>query len=193
MTIELAKVLHAARNGIPLVIQTATLPPETDVELEAILGLFLKELGQESLKDHLAYCLKELTGNAKKANTKRSYFVDKGWDITNPVVYESGMASFKQETLGDIRRYLELQEKAGLNIRITFLIRQSVLYLGVKNNATMTPAELERAHERILRARSYETMEQAFEEILDDSEGGRIGDCHPHPHAPQNGAHREVL
>ena len=77
MNIDRNKVLHAARLGIPLIIKSHTLSPETEVELEEILSVYLEELGQRALKDHLSYCLRELTGNAKKANTKRVYFMER--------------------------------------------------------------------------------------------------------------------
>ncbi len=170
-----SRVLHAARNSIPLVIQSALLPPETEVLLEEILTVFLGELGQQDLKDHLAYCLKELTGNAKKANTKRCYFQENGWDITKLEDYEQGMVSFKKDTLADIGRYFALQEQAGLHIRITFLIRNSTLYIAVKNNVAMTPTEMARAQERIAQARTFNTMEEAFVDVLDDAEGAGLG------------------
>ena len=75
MNIDRNRVVHAARNGIPLVIKTHTLPAQTETDLEEILQVYLEELGQGGLKDHLAYCLRELTVNAKKANTKRVYFL----------------------------------------------------------------------------------------------------------------------
>ena len=60
MTIDRGRVTHAAVNGIPLVITTHKLPTQTEVDLEEILMVFLDELGQEELKDLLAYCLREL-------------------------------------------------------------------------------------------------------------------------------------
>jgi len=175
MNIDPAKVRQAAQNGIPLVIQTSLLPPQTELDLEAILGIFLEELGQHSAWHHLSYCLKELTGNAKKANTKRAYFLEKKLDINDPVHYAEGMATFKRETLEDIDRYLELQDRAGLHIRVTFLIRDSVLHLKVSNNVPLNVAEKDRAQHRIARARTFDTMEQAFDEVLDESEGAGLG------------------
>lgn len=175
MTIDPDKVLQAARNGIPLVIQTTILPPQTEADLEEILGLFLRELGRQEATHHLAYCLKELTGNAKKANTKRAYFLEKGLNILDPAQYEAGMATFRKETWDDIDRFLALQEKAGLHIRVTFLLKEGVLFLRVANNAPLLPAEKARVDQRLARARLFDSMEQAFEDVLDDSEGAGLG------------------
>jgi HD-like signal output (HDOD) protein len=170
-----AQLLHAARHGVPVVVTTHTLPPETEVELEQILALFLGELGQDGLTDHLSYCLRELTGNAKKANTKRVYFAEKGLSLSDPTEYERGMKTFKSDTLPNIARYLAEQEKQNLAIRVGFLIRDHTFYLSVRNSASITARELTRVYDRIARSRAFDSMEEAFEEVLDDSEGAGLG------------------
>jgi hypothetical protein len=172
---EKSKVLHAARNGIPLVIKTHSLPPETEADLEEILQLYLEELGQDAIKDHLAYCLKELTVNAKKANTKRVYFKEKGLNLDDPDDYEKGMKTFKPDTLGNIKHYLELQEQQDLYIKVTYLIRNNVLHFSVRNNSPIKPKELTRVYDRLARSRAFESMEEAFAEVLDDTEGAGLG------------------
>jgi hypothetical protein len=141
MNIDRNKVVHAARNGIPLVIKTHTLPPQTEADLEEILLIYLEELGQAGLKDHLSYCLKELTVNAKKANTKRVYFMEKNLQLDVPADYEKGMKTFKTDTLDNIHHYLQLQEQKDLYIKVTYLIRNNVLYMSVRNNVPITPKE----------------------------------------------------
>ncbi len=173
--VDRTSLLHAARNGMPVVITTHTLPPETEIELEQILAAFLSELGQDGLFDHLSYCLRELTGNAKKANTKRVYFAEKGLSLSDPDQYEKGMKTFKKDTLSDIARYLAEQEKQGLTIRVGFLIRDHTFYLSVRNSAAITARELTRVYDRIARSRAFSSMEEAFEEVLDDSEGAGLG------------------
>ena len=175
MTLDSTKVRHAAKNGIPLVIQTHTLPPQTEADLEEVLFIYLTELGQEALKDHLSYCLKELTVNAKKANTKRVYFQEKGLDLTNSADYQKGLKTFKQDTMNNLEYYLRLQEKEDLFVKVTYLIRNNTLYISVKNNAPIVSAELTRVYDRIARSRAFESMEEAFAEVLDDSEGAGLG------------------
>ena len=94
--VDAAKVVQAARSSIPLTVKSYTLPHETEVYLEEILGVFLQEVGQERLRDPLAYCLRELAVNAKKANTKRVYFREKGLSLLSTDEYEEGMRHFKQ-------------------------------------------------------------------------------------------------
>lgn len=173
--VETEKVLQAARNSIPLTIKTFTLPHETEIYLEDILAVFLQELGQDKLKDPLAYCLRELAVNAKKANTKRVYFKERGLDLLNKQQYEDGMRNFKQETLNDINHFLELQKEAGLYIKIIFHARANRLNLYVTNNTEITRAEQIRVFDRIARSRAFDSLEEALATVIDDSEGAGLG------------------
>ncbi|HUZ18883.1 MAG TPA: HDOD domain-containing protein [Spirochaetia bacterium] len=173
--VDVAQVKKAATNSIPLVIKTFTLPHETEEYLEEVLGLLLKEFGQEQLKDRLAYCMKELAVNAKKANTKRVYFLDKQLDINNGDQYEVGMKTFKQETLDNIDHYLQKQKEQGLYIKVAFHPRGKELVIAVRNNVEISRKEQMRVYDRIARSRAYDSMEEALSAVLDDSEGAGLG------------------
>jgi hypothetical protein len=102
LVVDESKVKKAVQSGIPLTITTFTLPHEIEVYIEQVLTIFLKQLGQEKLKDYVVYCVQELTVNAKKANTKRVYFTERGLDLSNPADYKEGMLGFKENTLSNI-------------------------------------------------------------------------------------------
>ncbi len=169
------QVKKAIRSSVPLAIKTYTLPHETEEYLEEVLALFLKEFGQDHLKDRLAYCLKELAVNGKKANTKRVYFQEKNLDINNPSHYDEGMKTFKEETLSKIDHYLEQQKDAGLYIKIVFHVQQRTFTISVKNNTEISRKEQMRVYDRIARSRAFETMEEALSTVIDDSEGAGLG------------------
>lgn len=173
--VDVAQIKKAVTNSIPLVVKTFTLPHETEVYLEEMLGLLLKEFGQEQLKDRLAYCMKELAVNAKKANTKRVYFLDKQLDINNPQQYDQGMKTFKQETLDNIDQYLQKQKEQGLYIKVVFHPKGRELTIAVRNNAEISRKEQMRVYDRIARSRAYDSMEDALSAVLDDSEGAGLG------------------
>ncbi|MDR1179010.1 MAG: HDOD domain-containing protein [Spirochaetales bacterium] len=173
--VDAEKVIHAARNSIPLTIKTYTLPHEMEVYLEQVLEIFLKELGQNALKDPLSYCLRELAVNAKKANTKRVYFHEKGLNILDDEQYKVGMERFKAETLDDIDHWLELQKKAGFYIKVIYQVRGQNLNLFVCNNAEITQKEQIRVYDRIARSRAFSSLEEALSTVLDDSEGAGLG------------------
>jgi len=174
-TLDIEKIVHAARNSIPLTIKTFTLPHEMEIYLGQVLEVFLKELGQEVLKDPLTYCLRELAANAKKANTKRVYFHEKGLNILDDAQYQSGMQRFKSETLDNINHWLTLQKEAGFYIKVIFQIRNQNLNLYVCNNAEITQKEQIRVYDRIARSRAFSSLEEALATVLDDSEGAGLG------------------
>jgi len=145
------------------------------VYLEEILAIYLKELGQDALVDRLAYCLKELAVNAKKANTKRVYFEEKGLILDSRDDYTEGMKHFKTDTMDRIDHYLELQKQKGLYIKISFHTFSSNFRIAIRNNVEITRKEQMRIYDRIARSRAFDSMEEAFSEVLDDSEGAGLG------------------
>ena len=174
-TVDANKVLQAARSSIPLTVKSYTLPHETELYLEQILELFLKEMGQDKLKDPLAYCLRELAVNAKKANTKRVYFQEKNLDILDDEDYKEGMRTFKQETLDNINHYLQRQKDAGLYVKVVFHAKGQWLHVYVINNTQITRKEQIRVYDRIARSRAFNSLEEALTTVLDDSEGAGLG------------------
>jgi putative nucleotidyltransferase with HDIG domain len=175
LVVDEAKVKKAVQSGIPLTITTFTLPHEVEVYTEQLITMFLKQLNQENLKDYIVYCVQELAVNAKKANTKRVYFTERGLDVNNPDDYKLGMTSFKQDTLNDLAHYLKLQKEKGLYIKLVFQNKKGTIYLEVRNNVEATKTELIRIHDKLARSRQYNNLEDALSQVLDDSEGAGLG------------------
>ena len=173
--IDLAQIKRAAHNSVPLTFKTYTMPHETEIYLDKILESFLLELGQEKLKEPLSYCLRELAVNAKKANTKRVYFLEKGLDLNNERDYESGMKTFKAETFDNIQHYLQKQKELGLFIKVIFQTRGKTLSIMVRNNAEITRKEQIRVFDRLARSRAFQSLEEAFATVLDSTEGAGLG------------------
>jgi len=175
LVIDEAKVKKAIQSGIPLTVTTFTLPHEVEVYIEQVITVFLKQLEQDKLKDYIVYCVQELAVNAKKANTKRVYFMERGLDLSNPADYKEGMAGFKENTLGNIAHYLQLQKEKGLYIRLILQIKNNIIYIELRNNVAVTKTELIRIHDKLARARQYNNLEDAMTQVLDDSEGAGLG------------------
>ena len=175
LVIDEAKVKKAIQSGIPLTITTFTLPHEIEIYIEQVLTLFLKLLEQEKIKDYIVYCVQELAVNAKKANTKRVYFSERGLDLSNPDDYKEGMMGFKENTLSNIAHYLQLQKEKGLYIKLILQIKNNIIYIEVRNNVAVTKTELIRIHDKLARSRQYNNLEEALAQVLDDSEGAGLG------------------
>ena len=175
ITVDSEKIRKATRMGVPLSITTYTLPHEIELYITEILSLFLQELNQERLKDYLSYCINELTANAKKANTKRVYFAERKLDINNMHDYETGMRDFKEDTLSDIDYFLRLQREAGLYVKVIMQVKNNTIVLEIRNNSEMNKVEFKRVFDKIARSRQFATLEEAFSQVMDDSEGAGLG------------------
>ena len=174
-SLELSKIKTAIRSGIPLSITTYTLPHDMEMYMTEVLSLFLKELNQEFMISYLTYCLQELITNAKKANTKRVYFKEKGLDINNEDDYNRGMESFKKDTLNNISYYLQKQKAQGLYVRLLLQFKNDKIKIEVRNNSIITVYEYKRIHDKLNRVQQYTSIEEAISSVLDDSEGAGLG------------------
>ena len=148
------KIKQAVQMNIPISINTYTLPKETETYIVDVAKVFLDVVHQDGIQDYIVYCLNELTTNAKKANTKRVYFKEKGFDIYDQKSYDEGMLNFKQESLGNIDYYLQQQKKEGLYIKVIMQVKQGQIIFEVRNNVQMV---------------------QAFMQAIDDTEGAGLG------------------
>ncbi|MDR1318818.1 MAG: hypothetical protein LBJ90_04265, partial [Treponema sp.] len=175
LVVDESKIKKAVQSGIPLTITTFTLPHEIEVYIEQVITVFLKQVDQEKLKDYIVYCVQELAVNAKKANTKRVYFAERGLDLSNPNDYKEGMVNFKENTLNNIAHYLQLQKEKGLYIKLILQVKKNIIHIEIRNNVMPTKIELIRIHDKLARSRQYENLEDALSQVLDDSEGAGLG------------------
>ena len=78
LKIDRQKIQLSVGLQLPIEITSYTLPRNTEVYIRSIMEMFLEECHQDHLKEYLNFCLSELLTNAKKENTKRVYFAEKG-------------------------------------------------------------------------------------------------------------------
>lgn len=175
LVVDEEKIKKAIQSGLPLTITTYTLPKEIEIYIEQVVDSFLKHMNQSKLKDYVVYCVQELVVNAKKANTKRVYFMERGLDINDPEDYKIGMASFKEETLNQIGHYLQVQKEKGLFIKVNLQVKRNTIHIEIRNNVTATRMEQIRIQDKMARSRQYGNLEEALSSVLDDSEGAGLG------------------
>lgn len=173
--IDTKKIITAIRKSVPITITSHKVSRQTEEYIENILNIILEDFGLTEVSDKISYCLRELIVNAKKANTKRVFFEDRGLDITHSEDYRKGMETFKEDTLSNIDYYLDLQEKAGYYVKVIFQARGHNLIISIKNNIEISKVEQARVFDRVAKARTYHSMEDAFSEIFDESEGAGLG------------------
>ncbi len=173
--IDATKIKQAVSSYSPLTFTTQTVSYEMLEKLDDILELVLRELGEERIKSQLSYCLRELMENARKANLKRVYFTQKGYNINNYNDYISGIKTFKQEVYGNIEPYLKILEDRNYQVKVVFQTNQDFLIITVANNVPIMGYELKRIEERVNRSRAFQSMEDAFSLVIDNTEGAGLG------------------
>jgi len=173
--VDETKIEKAILSGIPFTVTTFTMPRAMEIYIEEVITFFLKYAGKENLKDYIIYSVLELASNAKKANTKRVYFAERGLDISNDDDYTIGMENFKENMLDNAAYFLQLQKERGLYIRLRLQMRDDIIEIEIRNNAAATGAELFRIYDRLALSRQYQSLEEVFSRILDDSEGAGLG------------------
>jgi len=175
LVVDEGKIKKAIQSELPLTITTYTLPKEIEIYIEKVIDAFLRQTDLAKLKDYVVYCVQELVINAKKANTKRVFFIDRGLDINNENDYKYGMECIKKEALGNMDHYLQMQKEKGLYIKVILQIKNNIIYIEIRNNVKITKTETLRIHDKIARSRQYNTLEDALNQIFDDSEGAGLG------------------
>jgi len=175
LVVDVKKIKKAIQSGLPLTITTYTHPKEIEIYIEEVINAFLKQLNQIKLKDYIVYCVQELVINAKKANTKRVYFKERGLDINNDNDYNMGMKNFKEDTIGNIAYYLQQQKEKGLYIKVILQVKRNTIIIEIRNNVTANKMEQLRIQDKMARSRQYDNLEDALSQVLDDSEGAGLG------------------
>ena len=175
LEVDREKIKNAIRLQMPIEITSYTIPRNMEVYILSVLKIFLEECHQEHMQDALAFCLGELLTNAKKANTKRVYFQEKGLDINNPKDYEEGMLNYKNETFDNINYYLEMQRKEGLYVKIVLQLKEDKIFIEIRNNSLLTKIEEERIQEKLGSVQQYNSMDEVLGTVLDQTEGAGLG------------------
>lgn len=168
-------VYYSIAHSRTLTVRTYAYRPPERAHVDRILGAYLDAVGMKGVRSNLTYCLHELAANAKKANTKRLYFMDRGLDINYPADYEEGMRDFKAQTVAHIDGYLSRQKEAGLHVKFEFRRLQAGVSVAVINNCDLTGVEQERIQEKLRIARRYDCLVDAFPNSEDGQEGAGLG------------------
>jgi len=175
LVVDEEKIKKAIQSGLPLTITTFTLPKEIEIYIERVVDTFLRLMNQIKLKNYIVYCVQELVVNAKKANTKRIYFKERGLNINNDKDYITGMNTFKRDTISNIAHYLQMQKEKGLYIKVILQAKRNTIHLEIRNNVRVSKMEHIRIHDKIARSRQFNDLGDVLSQTLDESEGAGLG------------------
>ncbi len=149
--------------------------PEVEAAFMKIFHRFLGKHDVLYLKEMLVTVIRELITNAAKANIKRLYFKLSELDINKKDDYRMGMETFKKDVFtGDSEIFSKLSE-VNLLVRVIFESTPDKLIIRIVNNTPILEEELKKIESRIKKAFSYTDISEAFEDVMDDSEGVGLG------------------
>ncbi len=168
-------VSEAIAHSRMLTVRTVTYLPRERAHIDVILGAFLDAAGMRQLKNKLSYCIHELAGNAKKANTKRVYFRERNLDIENSAHYARGMAGFKQDMVQRVSHFDVRLREEDLYVKFQFRKIRNGVRIVVRNNTVLTTSEKARIDEKLAIARRYDCLAEAYRTTEDGSEGAGLG------------------
>ena len=148
---------------------------EKEIIIDESLEKFLRLIGKKNLYEQLSYILKEIVGNANKANFKRLYFIKKNLDINSPADYEKGIKSFREDLSINIDEYSSEIINTGYHVKVTFGADDKNFIITVVNTNSLLPVEKNRIQDRIKMAIKFNNIEEVFNEALDATEGAGFG------------------
>jgi HD-like signal output (HDOD) protein len=175
-TIHPSDYKKAIANEADFYIQFHTFMPDVEGAIIKAIHRFLEHYDLNYISNQVINIIKELINNSIKANLKRIYFKLKDLDIEKTEDYRAGMETFKNEAYeGESEEYLEKLEKSNLVVRVSFKTTAEYLYINVINNVPILRMELSKINARIKKAYKYRDISEAFDEVLDESEGAGLG------------------
>ncbi len=149
-----------------------------DVEavITKIIHRYLEEYDIIYMKNPLLAVTKELINNSIKANIKRLYFKLQDLDINKIEDYRRGMETFKSDTFQQENSDIyEKLKQSKLVVRTSFKTSKDFIHISVINNIPILDTELKKVNARITKAYKYNDITEAFEDVIDDSEGAGLG------------------
>jgi hypothetical protein len=167
--------IDQAIAGKKLVMTTHSFLIPVQMEIEKVLHRLMQKLSKGYLAEHLAYGVRELGVNAKRANTKRIYFAERGLNIKNSTDYQLGMQEFKHDILTRHNYYIGRLREENRYIRVEAYVRRGSCYIGVINNSRMLSWERMKIKQKLKMARTYDSLDEVYSEVMDDSEGAGLG------------------
>lgn len=137
-----------------------------------ILGLYNKA----HLQAVVYTILKELAINACKANQKRVFFDERGYNIKDPEQYKVGLKEYKKSFSDDMAiEYGEKSRKMGYYCLITFDHSTNGMTMKVENNTPILKQEELSIREKLGKAVQYDDLALFYMDNADNSEGAGLG------------------
>ena len=170
-----ARAVESVLAGRPVTLRYPGLLDSRINFISGFLFRLLSRLNLAFLSELLVVLLKELTSNCSKANAKRIFFQEQRLTVENHEDYARAISRFSDEVLADWDAFSAAHSKTDYHIDVTLQKKVDGLELLIENNVQLMPFEWDRIQARIESFHKYQSIDLAFAEIRDSSEGAGLG------------------
>jgi regulator of replication initiation timing len=163
-------------NGKILSLKTHKVSKSVEENIQKAIELILDRLTHATLVPTLYTIIKELAINACKANQKRIFFEERGFDITNPEHYSKGLVEYKasfSEAMSD--EFGNKAKKKGYYCLINFNYNVDGITVEVVNNTPIAKQEEKSIREKLEKGMGYDDIAQFYMDNADNAEGAGLG------------------
>ncbi|MCR9141858.1 MAG: histidine kinase [bacterium] len=163
-------------NASELALQSSRIDQKVEKYLQHTLHLLLERFGRGDLLDMVYTITKELTINGVKANHKRLFFEEHGYDLEDTSRYEAGVAAFRGEFSDEMNEHWgRVALERGIYVKIHLTYDESGLCIEVINNTPIAEIEESRMREKFKKSMGYSDIAEFYMDNMDNTEGAGLG------------------
>lgn len=163
-------------NSGKLALQSSRIDQKVEKYLQHSLRLVLDRFSRGDLLDMVYTITKELTINGVKANHKRLFFEERGFDMADPAGYEEGVAAFRHEFTDEgTEHWGSLALERGIFVKIHLSYDDTGLCIEVINNTPIAEIEERRMREKFKKSMGYSDIAEFYMDNMDNTEGAGLG------------------
>ncbi|TGL49655.1 histidine kinase [Leptospira wolffii] len=163
-------------NGRILSLKTHRITRSVEEHIQQAIELILDKVTYPTLVPTVYTIVKELSINACKANQKRIFFEEKGYDLDNSADYKKGVSEYKglfSEAMAE--EYGQKSKKRGYFCLINFDYSMDGIRIEVTNNTPVTLEEEKSLREKLEKGMQYGDIAQFYMDNADNTEGAGLG------------------
>ncbi|TGN19699.1 HDOD domain-containing protein [Leptospira idonii] len=144
-------------------------------DLDVWIGRISRTVSLEFLHEIIFTILNELLVNGCKANAKRVFFQQRGFDIRSESDYSKAIPLFKHEFGHNRSGIFASLESSPFTISLETQNYPNFIEFRVKNNACILPEEKQRIEIRVKSSEKYKNINDAYKESVDNEESSGLG------------------
>ncbi|MCS7204145.1 MAG: histidine kinase [Leptospiraceae bacterium] len=166
------------KNGKYLSLKTHRMTDSVEKHILFALETILKKTEHERYIHSLYTILKELVINGCKANQKRIFFEERGYDINNSEHYAIGIEEYKKSFSEEMAiEYGKKSKEKGLYVLMDFEFDEDGIRIEVINNSTISPQEERLMREKLKKAMGYNDLAEFYmdQAMSGEAEGAGLG------------------